>query len=554
MASTTVSNHVNVRQCSQCQGYSKYYCHTCRENLCPSCKINHFFNLDTKQHKITLYKYKYRDYLDNEICARHPGKVYKLYCATCDIPACVNCKEHRQHTLQRLTTAYRRKQELLNEILTQIRVETLYIRQNLLAKIKSDDVRTCKNKIDKYQSAVKSKSERVKDILDTVKLRKQIVIMKLLISEMEKDEKRLFVIAKKPVQYLRFIKRPRFPQIQYTPNLIWPWPFSFTIKFEIDSVKNLLSEVHFLEKGKRRVGIELLLKLMSYPLLEKTCKVKDIENCEHISIVTKDLVCVNDKNKLVIIETTTGKVVYSANDFSYISWSGIHTMTTSFDLIYIAKDQSIKQISNEGVTTTIWRKTELGWKPQCVYCCPSNGDILISMHKVDRKKCKEKGSVIRLKNTGQVMQTIPHDNACLDLYIDPRYIIENNNGDVIVSDYWRGVVVTDHGGKHRFTYRANPSGQKIAPRGICTDALSHILVCDRKSESVHILDEDGNFLLYLLTTKSPGLDIKPCSLSYDVHTHLLWVGSYDNTLSVYRHLNWHFAQTGKSSYSERIKL
>ena len=559
MASTTISNHVNVRQCSQCHGHSKYYCHTCKENFCPSCKVNHVINLDTKQHNITLYKYKYGDCLDNEICARHSGKVYTLYCATCDIPSCVYCKEHRQHKLQRLTKAYKRKHVQLNQSFTQIRGETLYSTQRLLANLISDD-RNCLNKVlDNHQSAVQSRSKTIKDLLDTVpgeiilkyrgkwipKLRKQIVIMKLLISKIEKDEYTHIVIAEKPVQYLRCIKKSRFPQIQDTPNFTWPWPFSFTEKVKIQDVKNLFRKVNFIEKGKRRAGIELLLKLMNSPVLQKTCKVKDIENCEHISIVTKNIVCVNDKSKLIVTETTTGEVKYSTGDFSHISWSGKHSMNTSFDLIFIAQDQSIKRISNDGDITTVFGKTNLEWKPLSVYCCPSNGDILISMHRDDRKT-EEEGQVIRF-NTGQVTQIIPQDNANIKLYIDPRYITENNNGDIVVSDYWRGVVVTDHEGNYRFSYRENSSGQNISPRGICTDALSQILVCDRISESVHILDKDGKFLLYLLTKQSPGLDIKPCSLSYDVNTHLLWVGSYNNTLSLYRHLNGHVDSVGKST-------
>lgn len=523
--------------------------------------------MDTKQHTITLYKYKYRVCLDHEICERHPGKVCTLFCATCDIPACVYCKEHRRHKLQRLMTAYKKKKERIKESITQIRGETLYSTQRLLADLISDE-RNCLNKVvDKHQSAVKSRSKTIKDLLDTVpndiilkyrekwipKLRKQIVKMEFFISKIVKHEHTHLAKANKPVQYLRLIKTSRFPQIQDTPNFTWPWPFLFKEKVKIQDVKNMFSEVKFMEKGKRRRGIELLLKINSSPVLQKTCKVKDIENCEHISIVTKNIVCVSDKSKLVVTEISTGEILYSTSDFLHISWSGIHTTNTSFDLIYIAPDQSIKKISNDGVTTTIWGETNPEWKPLSVYCCPSNGDLLISMHRIDRKNSEDKGQVIRFGN-GQVAQTIPKANSCLTLYIDPRYIIENKNRDIVVSDYWRGVVVTDHEGNYRFSYRANPSGQKIKPRGICTDALSHILVCDRKSESVHILDEDGNFLSYLLTTQSPGLDSKPCSLSYDVHTHLLWVGSYNNTLSIYRHLNGHFDQTGKSYYSERNKL
>uniref|UniRef100_K1QSB8 Uncharacterized protein n=1 Tax=Magallana gigas TaxID=29159 RepID=K1QSB8_MAGGI len=59
--------------------------------------------------------------------------------------------------------------------------------------------------------------------------------------------------------------------------------------------------------------------------------------------------------------------------------------------------------------------------------------------------------------------------------MEPNYITENNNGDIAVSDY-DAVVVTEREGRHRFSYTGHPAESVLRPRGICTDALSHILV------------------------------------------------------------------------------
>ncbi|XP_052695526.1 uncharacterized protein LOC128173892 [Crassostrea angulata] len=73
------------------------------------------------------------------------------------------------------------------------------------------------------------------------------------------------------------------------------------------------------------------------------------------------------------------------------------------------------------------------------------------------------------------------------------------------------------------------------PLGICTDALSHILVCDFKTSTVQMLNKDGQFLSHLLT-KSQEIGL-PHSLSYDVNTHRLWVGSENNNkVCVYRYI------------------
>ncbi|XP_052692830.1 uncharacterized protein LOC128171121 [Crassostrea angulata] len=104
------------------------------------------------------------------------------------------------------------------------------------------------------------------------------------------------------------------------------------------------------------------------------------------------------------------------------------------------------------------------------------------------------------------------------------------------------VVVTECGGRHRFSYTGHPSGSGLDPCGICTDALSHILVCDDKTKTVQMIDKDGQFLSHLLIRPS-GI-FRPWSLSYDINTHRLWVGSRDNNTGViYSYITRHDALT-----------
>ncbi|XP_061165882.1 uncharacterized protein LOC133174800 [Saccostrea echinata] len=100
----------------------------------------------------------------------------------------------------------------------------------------------------------------------------------------------------------------------------------------------------------------------------------------------------------------------------------------------------------------------------------------------------------RYNSTGQELQHSPGHG----LYVNPIYITENQNGDVIVSDLIDNVseigvvVVTDSTGTHRFSYTGNPQVSKFKPRGICTDALSHIRVCDLYTETVQMIDQDDS--------------------------------------------------------------
>ncbi|XP_078311054.1 uncharacterized protein LOC144618574 [Crassostrea virginica] len=158
---------------------------------------------------------------------------------------------------------------------------------------------------------------------------------------------------------------------------------------------------------------------------------------------------------------------------------------------------------------------------------------------------------MRYDNTGKHKQTIPHDdNTPHTLHVFPGYITENNNGDVLVSDWRRhAVVVTSGGGVHRFSYTGPPSGSRLEPKGICTDVMSHILVNDGYTETVQMLDRDGQFLSYVLTRQTPGMDYKPGGLSYDVTTHAVYVGSMENnTMSVCRYINRHLHLTDEREH------
>lgn len=145
-------------------------------------------------------------------------------------------------------------------------------------------------------------------------------------------------------------------------------------------------------------------------------------------------------------------------------------------------------------------------------------------------------NINRYHSFGELVQTIQHDNKGNDLYIGPRYITENNNGDVVVSDKcWKnGVVVTESEGRHRFTFSEDPYGYDISPKGVCTYVMSHILVC--VLHKVMILDKDGVFLSYILSMQLE-IMIETNSLSFDSNTHCLWVGSVrSDTIRVFNYL------------------
>lgn len=152
---------------------------------------------------------------------------------------------------------------------------------------------------------------------------------------------------------------------------------------------------------------------------------------------------------------------------------------------------------------------------------------------------------MRYNQSGQLTQEIEHNKTRTKQFKYPHCIAENTNGDIVVSDYG-SIVVTAGGGRYRFCYKRHPSGKAITSRGICTDALSHILFCDVRTCTVQMLNSDGQFLLHLLIRPSAIFIL--WGLSYDFSTHRLWVTTHKNrNVCVYRYITRHDALTGKLS-------
>ncbi|XP_056018198.1 uncharacterized protein LOC125682793 [Ostrea edulis] len=555
-----LSTQLKVRQCSQCQGDTEFYCNTCKRDLCLQCKEKHVIDLHTKHHDVVIYREKFKCVPINDDCFRHPGWKYEMFCEPCEIPVCFACSEHRTHRFQELRRAYQKKRQQHREIIDNIRSETLYNCRVLLAGIQTD-IQTCPPQICHRQSQMSTKAQRLKDLIDTVvcdvktryrgllidRIQQQKRKMNRHLTHIQNYEDRYEQSANRAVQFLLFIKTSRVPQIKDTPNLPQHLLLSLTEGFNMEDVSPLLRGIPEIQMttGKRQVGIDECVKLMSTPVLHTSVCVTGVSCVRHISRVMSDRVWVSDDDNLILTDTT-GDTIHRVTGITPWYGGGPHTVNSSGELIYIDSKRNINKLSVDNHTVTTQIEDTSPWQPLCVYCSPSTGDLMVGMWNY------KTGKVTRYNSSGQHILTIQHDNKRQTLYSDPHYITENTNGDIIVSDSSRGaVVVTERGGRHRFSYTGPPSGSSLNPWRICTDALSHILVYDRNTNTVQMIDKDGHFLSLLLTPQH-GINI-PRGLNYDDKTHLLWVGSDNtNTVSVYRYLQRRYSLTDNPDRDERI--
>ncbi|XP_078311593.1 uncharacterized protein LOC144618779 isoform X2 [Crassostrea virginica] len=554
MDPTRISTQVSVKHCSLCQGDTEYYCYKCQQDLCIQCKKLHVIDLSTKHHTVTSYTEKMK-YPPKQVKSSQSGDPKQVISARsqnsdtrepCVMPLIGHGSRKFQPPVWLSPLERSEIQRLQNsDMIYHLRGETIYYRSFLLEGLRYDRKTGHKAVTIRGQSKAEMRGQELKDLIDEVlagDLEDRCIIQKTRMTRHMTKLLRYYhrfvqlseTMVTRPIKFLRIVTRKHSPRKD-------------TMKTIITMLVNLMKEIRLVPSGiPRRAGVEDLLTLLSSPVLQKSLSVTGVKYCRHISCVTPDRVWVSDGDNLILTDTATGKQLHSVEN-SLDSWTGKHTVNCEGELIYIDKEYNIIKLCNDmETTTTLIKHTDTTWEPQCVYCSPSSGDLLVGMYRKDTYT----GKVMRYDNTGKHKQTIPHDdNTPHTLYVLPVYITENNNGDVLVSDslsFIHGaVVVTSGEGVHRFSYTGPPSGSRPWPQGICTDVMSHILVSDWNTHTVQMLDRDGQFLSYVLTRQTPGMDYIPWSLSYDVTTHTVWVGSVNNnTMSVCQHINRHLHLTG----------
>ena len=235
---------LEVKRCFQCEGYTGYYCHTCEQGLCFSCKIEHIASLDTRSHYVTLYREKFHTLLKQERCGKDDLSYDKL-CTKCDISVCVHCR-----------TEYKNRRNENKDIFIRIQSEFLLNAGALSFSIKSDiktDIHRCQDTFLTFPAEIATKKQKLEDFFENAQMQKQIldeymiIVKQKLHEQKEKQTSRMTKhIAKiqqyedkevqiigRPVKFLNFVKRIRFPEIKDTPCVAQRTYFSFRQKIDV---------------------------------------------------------------------------------------------------------------------------------------------------------------------------------------------------------------------------------------------------------------------------------------------------------------------------------
>lgn len=575
-----------VRLCSKCPRDTEYVCEPCNSYLCYNCKEAHFKNLN------------HDGYIDRKkskqvYCGIHSGKFSKMFCEICNLSFCKQCKHLCKHKKQSLKTVYKKYIENYRSVIHSIRSNALLNRQALLMEFKTN-VKTCQSNCSIYESELLEMANRAKDLIDNVlcdlnfkhKCLRQTKEIQTRLAGIQAYEVLYELSAIKPVQFLLCAKNFRFidnvifhrsfvdlavrlcvyfnllhskelrealatvGKLHFSVNVSHqetnrhPSKMFITSSFNQEEVLMFFDRFIVMERGNRCSDYERMQLLGSIPEFHKYRKVPSVNSCYHISNVRIDQLWVSDNENNIIFTDNTGETLHHVNNAC--NGYGVHTVNNECELIYIDDNCKIQKLSNDMKTTTIFTKTtDPTWRPRCLYWSVPSINLLVIMQRENAKNTIE-SKVTRFNQSGNEIHTIKNGINELELYKQPMYIIENSNEDIVVSDYKNGVVVTRRDGKHRFTYTGHPPKAGIEPHGICTNEMSHILVCDGLTKTVHMLKWDGQFLSHLFITPSK---VSQCCLSYATNINGIYVGSYiNNKVRVYKYISRQYALTGKSAH------
>lgn len=515
----------DVLRCNLCEiAVPPLYCDFCQIHLCKACVGEHLSDEST-EHNVSLYRTRVSA-TKYPKCSKHLHKQCELHCEQCDIPTCVQCVssgEHLGHKQVNIEKILETKKETLQIDLQELE-NSIYPKcqeiasdipsQKALLVENSKDFTTTLNKqreiwyneIDIIIKNLKSEFDEIES-KDTMALNSQEDEITRLIDEVTQSiacVKKL--LASNDISLVFEYKSRNAEFRKLPPKLVYSLPKFMPQRINSERINELFGHLEAASTNSEEKHCNTvdpsgaISSPPNKPLINEPRVIKDIDTDYGESDGLYSVSCLNDddvwtrgQDNIMRLYSLQGDLIKSIQTNSKNRPQDI-AVSSDGELVYTdPKDRTVNIMKNAKVQAVITLK---GWRPLGV-CSTSSGDILIVVNSDDRKQTK----VVRyFGSTPKVSIQYHAKNQPLYSSFGIKYICENRNLDICVSDYTASaVIVVNQDGLFRFKYTGPSSTTKgsFDPVGIATDSQSLILTADCGNHCIHIIDQHGQFLRYI---------------------------------------------------------
>ncbi|XP_034308100.2 E3 ubiquitin-protein ligase TRIM71-like [Magallana gigas] len=505
----------DVLRCRLCETPGPpMYCDICHTHLCKACVGEHLSD-QSKEHKVLPFEKRG----STPKCLKHSTKLCELHCEQCDIPICSLCVSSGEHlghvqidiVLKSFETKKKHLQNDFQELEKIIHPKYQEFANNILVQ-KAD----LKNNSQKLATEIGKHGEALHREID-------IIIQKLKFDLDDIDSKHLAILNKREDELRRTISeithtiaelkklldsndisrvsafRSRNDEFRRLPPKLTVSLPSFNPKkinkeqlyqqFGSLSALSIKTEEHGYTMESPDAESSPRRPLINVPRIITQINTEYGGLCS-VSCLSDEEIWMRGDGDMMRLYNLRGELVKSVQTKSgNVPWD--IAVTKSRDLVYSdVKNRTVNIVKDTQIQTVIRLQ---GWKPLNV-CSTSSGDLMVVMDSDDKQ------TKVVCYSSFSEKESIQYDDKGQPLYSSgaTKYISENRNLDICVADA-HAVVVVNQAGKLRFTYTGPPSltNGSFNPRGITTDSQGRILTADYYNTSIHILDQDGQFLRYI---------------------------------------------------------
>ena len=504
--------------CAECDNpAAKFHCDTCGKALCAQCKESHLRSKGTRHHEIVEYENKLNpNFLAGLVCQMHNTPDPELWCDTCGVPICFSCvtEKHNGHQVSKITSVLSKKRDDMREEMKAVRDNTVGKWEGVLEQAKQITAEYLKD-VDKIDKELVARSKEMHKEVDTIlfQARQTLKVMtKPRLDRLREQEKFLndkVEQLKADVQLYEDKLKYADPNalLQFKPGTILPEEKLSSLNTEsVPTFTKGQNDMKSMQKMFGQVGT-----LIPNPSVQSQF---DVDHpYPRIACVDGGLAWVKTDNYKLQLVDRTGTVKDTIN--TGFGFNGI-TVTADGDILLSDYgNKCIKSLSHQ--TKIITTLLCISGQPSGL-CCLQNGDIVVTF-------CEDSKVAVYNPN-GEIRWAL--DNIKFRF---PQTVAVNKfNQDIYVCDLERmeyGVpgkllAVGVNLGRLRYEYTGQ-GDSKFSPEAVCTDQIGHVLIADYSGERVHILDREGLFIQYILTSYQ-GLR-RPVTIDVDREGYV-WVGEY----------------------------